>query len=261
MNKTPTVIDVEGVSVGYGDAPIVRDVSLRITAGEFAVILGENGSGKSTLVKGILGLASVTAGQVHLFGQVASAELRHRIGYVPQRSIVTGGTPVTVREVVASGRVARRRWFAPATKADRDGVNAALAAVRLSDRANDTVWDLSGGQQRRALIARALASEPELLVMDEPTAGVDAVTVELLAEAAQRWKQAGLTVLLVAHGIGPLRPLVDRALVMGGGRLRYDGPFTAAVAGDHDDHVADDHHEGHGPSFVVPDGPVWGTQS
>ena len=255
MTTTGSVLELDDVSVGYGGVTIVRNVSLHVAAGEVAVVLGENGSGKSTLVKGLMGLATLTTGTVRLFGQESSPELRHRVGYVPQRSIVSGGTPVTVHEVVASGRVARRRWFTPSSRTDRNAVDAALAAVRLTDRAHDPVGNLSGGQQRRALIARALAGEPELLVMDEPTAGVDTANVELLAESVTAWKKAGLTLLIVAHGTGPLRPLVDRAVVMRSGRLVYDGPFTAQVAHSYDYHVADDHHDASLSSFAVPEAP------
>ena len=255
---TAPVLDLADVSVGYLDAPVVQHVDLRVQAGELVVLLGENGSGKSTLVKGILGVAPMLAGDVRLFGRPASPAERHRIGYVPQRTTVAGGVPTTVREVVASGRVARRRWFTRTGVADRSAVSAALDAVRLTDRADDPLAALSGGQQRRALIARALAAEPELLVMDEPMAGVDAANVDLLAEAIGAWKGQGLTLLVVAHGTGPLRPLVDRAVVMHRGLVQYDGPLAGPIAAEHDDYVVDDHGDGSRRRLAVPEEPRWG---
>jgi zinc transport system ATP-binding protein len=254
--STP-VIRMRGVSVGYGDAPVVHEADLTVQPGELAVLLGENGSGKSTLVKALLGLVPQVEGVVELFGEPASAAERRRIGYVPQRTTVAGGVPTTVREVVASGRVAGRRWFTPTRADDRAAVAAALDAVRLADRADDPLATLSGGQQRRALIARALAGGPELLVMDEPTAGVDAANVELLAEAVADWKQQGLTLLVVAHGTGPLRPLVDRAVVMRRGRVAYEGPMLDDLPADHDDLDHDDLAGTPPRRLAVPEEPTW----
>lgn len=245
---TAAAIRLAGVSVGYGQDPVVQDVHLLVEQGELVVLLGENGSGKSTLVKGLLGLAPSVSGTVELFGEPASASGRRRVGYVPQRTTVAGGIPTTVREVVGSGRVAGRAWFAPTSEADRRAVGAALDAVRLGDRADDPLATLSGGQQRRALIARALAGQPELLVMDEPTAGVDSANIALLTEVLAAWKQRGLTLLVVAHGTGPLTPLVDRAVVMHRGQVVHDGPLTAALA----EHDEVDHGDGHGHGHARP---------
>ena len=252
--STP-VLRLEGVFIGYGGAPVCQDVDLTVSRGELVVVLGENGSGKSTLVKGLLGLAPVTAGSVELFGHQASAPDRRRVGYVPQRTTVAGGVPTSVREVVASGRVSRRRWFTPARASDQAAVTAALEAVRLSDRAADPLAQLSGGQQRRALIARAMAGEPELLVMDEPMAGVDASNVELFAQVVEQWKLRGLTLLVVAHGVGPLRPLVDRAVVMRRGKVVHNGPLAGDIVAEHDELVAEDHVEPEPSRLAAPDEP------
>lgn len=255
-----TVLRLRGVDVGYGKAPVVHDVGLELRAGELLVVLGENGSGKSTLVKGILGLAPVTAGSVELFGAPASPATRQRVGYVPQRTTVAGGIPTTVSEVVASGRVARRRWLSRLRDTDREAVRSALDAVRLGDRARDPLAELSGGQQRRALIARALAGEPDLLVMDEPTAGVDAVNVELLAETVAALKSKGTTVVVVAHGTGPLAPHVDRAVVLSSGRVSFSGPLP--TMGSPADAPTDDHEHGDEPTgearrLAAPEEPRW----
>ncbi|MFC0532592.1 metal ABC transporter ATP-binding protein [Phytohabitans kaempferiae] len=210
--------------VAYGDRPVLRDVSLRVASGEVVAILGANGSGKSTLIRAVLGLNPLRAGSIALFGTpLRRFRQWHRIGYVPQRIGAGSGVPATVREVVASGRLARRGLFRPPGATDRAVVMAALHAVGLADRAGDPVATLSGGQQQRTLIARALAGQPELLVLDEPTAGVDAASQDAFAEALHGFVTGGGTVLLVAHELGPLQPLVGRAVVVHDGRIAHDG--------------------------------------
>ncbi|WP_405099678.1 metal ABC transporter ATP-binding protein [Micromonospora sp. NBC_01412] len=240
------VITVTRGAVGYDGRPVLRDVSLTVTVGEVVAVLGANGSGKSTLIRAVLGLVPLHAGSISLFG----APLRRfrqwqRIGYVPQRLGAGGGVPATVREVVASGRLARRGVLRPPGRADRAAVDAALTAVGLADRAGDPVATLSGGQQQRTLIARALAGEPELLVLDEPTAGVDAASQEAFAGALRGFVDGGGTVLLVAHELGPLRPLISRAVVVHQGGIAHDGPVPEP-AGHHAD-PDHDHVHPHGP--------------
>jgi zinc transport system ATP-binding protein len=231
------VVQMRRVSIGYGERPAVRDVDFSLSAGEVVVLLGPNGAGKSTLVRGILGLARVMAGDLELFG-VPAAELRerHRIGYVPQRHTVTGGVPSTVREVVSSGRLPLKPLLSWLTAADRAAVDAAIDVVGLTERAEAPIATLSGGQQRRALIARALAAEPDVLVMDEPTAGVDAANQEILAATLRTLVDRGSTLLVVAHELGPLAPLIDRVVRVRDGRIEYDGPPTPADTAPYDGH-------------------------
>ena len=132
--------------------------------------------------------------------------------------------------MVAAGRLSRRRPFLPLGRADRAAVHAAIDAVGLTDKAHDGVATLSGGQQQRALIARALAGEPDLLVLDEPTAGVDLESQQAFADAISGLVARGATVVLVAHELGPMADLVDRAVVMREGRVAYDGPPLASFA-------------------------------
>ena len=131
--------------------------------------------------------------------------------------------PASVREVVASGRLTRRRLLRPLSKVDRHAIDDALELVGLADRARDGVSNLSGGQQQRVLIARALAGDPDLFFLDEPTAGVDLPNQQALTEALAALKARGVTIVLVAHELGPLKELVDRAVVMRDGRIAYDG--------------------------------------
>jgi zinc transport system ATP-binding protein len=234
---------------------VLDGVSLTVHAGEVVAVLGANGSGKTTLIRATLALAPLSSGEVRLFG----APLRRfrdwrRIGYVPQRVGAGSGVPATVGEVVAAGRLARRGFPRPASGADRRAVGAALAAVGLRERVRDPVAVLSGGQQQRVLIARALAGEPELLVLDEPTAGVDATSQEAFANALRRFGAGGGTVIMAAHELGPLRPLVTRAVVVHHGRIVHSGPVPEPAG----------HHAEPGHEHVHPHGPVeqaglWGA--
>lgn len=242
MRSTPAV-ELDGAVVGYGGTPVIDRLSLRIEVGEIVGLLGPNGSGKSTLVRGLLGLAPVTAGSVRLFG-VERERFRDwsRIGYVPQRATVTGGIPATVREVVATGTLGRVRPFPRLRARDRDRVDRAIAAVDLSAKAGSPIGTLSGGQQRRALIARALASDADLLVLDEPTAGVDAENQIALARIFEDLRARGTTILLITHELGPADRVVERTLVLEAGRLVYDG---AAADAPSEHHLAGGHHHDH----------------
>ena len=180
----------------------------------------------------------MVAGNAELFGTPLDRFRDwHRVGFVPQRATAASGVPATVREVVATGRLSSRRPLMPLRRSDKAAIADALEAVGLSDRAHDGVANLSGGQQQRALIARALAGEPDLLVLDEPTAGVDLVSQEAFARTLRTLVDRGVTILLVAHELGPLADLIGRAVVMRDGRIAYDGPPLASFA-----EVGHDHH-------------------
>ena len=224
---TTTALRAHDLSVSLAGRPVVRRVDLTVHPGEFVTLLGANGSGKSTLVRACAGLIPHTSGTVELFGDsLARFDAWHRIGYVPQRSGATSGVPATVAEVVATGRLSRRRWVGWPGAADRRAVRQRLEEVGLADRTRDAVAQLSGGQQQRVMIARALVTDPELLVMDEPLAGVDTTSQTVLAGVFAGLVAAGCSVLLVAHELGPLTPLVDRAVVLRDGRVAYDGPVA-----------------------------------
>ena len=244
-------------SIGYGGVPVVRDLDLDLYAGEVVAVLGANGSGKSTLVKGLLGLAQLHGGSIELFGVPASRfRDRSRLGYVPQRHTVGGPVPATVHEVVASGRLPHLGVTGRLRAADRDAVDRAIETVGLADRAGSSVAELSGGQQRRVLIARALASEPDVLVLDEPTAGVDMSHQRALTATLMTLAQRAVTMLVVSHEIGPMVPIITRAVVMAEGRARYDGPLLPQMVGASDgllDQGAHAHHlDDHGVT-----GPGW----
>jgi zinc transport system ATP-binding protein len=257
MNE-PVAQVIDG-AVELGGRPVLRGIDVTVRRGEVLAVLGANGSGKSTLVRTMLGLVPTVRGELLLFGTPLDRFRDwRRVGFVPQRVGASSGVPASVREVVASGRLSRRRPFLPARTSDRAAVEAAIAAVGLTDKARDGVSTLSGGQQQRVLIARALAGEPELLVLDEPTAGIDAPSQQSLAAALSSLVDRGATVVLVAHELGPLEALIDRAVVMRDGRVTYDGPPIAAYAdadavpAHHHDHDLDRRPRDHNPAVASP---------
>ncbi|MER7898042.1 metal ABC transporter ATP-binding protein [Streptomyces sp. NPDC096046] len=226
---TEPVVSLRGVRADLGSRPVLRGIDLTVRRGEVVALLGANGSGKSTAVRTVIGQVQTGAGEIRLFG-TDRGRFRdwHRVGYVPQRTTAAGGVPATVTEVVSSGRLSRAR-FGVLRKADHEAVRSALELVGMADRAKDPVDALSGGQHQRVLIARALASEPELLIMDEPMAGVDLASQEVLAHTLTEQVSRGTTVLLVLHELGPLEPLIDRAVVLRDGCVVHDGPPPKAV--------------------------------
>lgn len=223
-------LSVRGATVGYGRRPVVVDADLEVAPGEAVALLGANGSGKTTLVRGILGLADILSGHVDVLGEhvengaSAAASL---VGYVPQRHSVSGAVPSTAAEVVGTGLLASHGFWRPRRRDHRARVMAALAEVGLADRARSRVAELSGGQQRRVLIARALVSDPRLLVLDEPTAGVDRVSTEALVRTLAEVKAAGRALLIVTHDLAELGPVPDRAATM------QDGSVVSDVAVPH----------------------------
>lgn len=219
------VVGVEDLSVLLGGLPVLRGITMNVRAGEAVALLGGNGSGKSTLVRTLLGLLPIERGSVTLFGEPLARFRRwSRIGYVPQRSTAPS-SGATVAEVVSSGRLALRKPFLPRSARDKRAVHDALELVGMGGRAKSDVRQLSGGQQQRVLIARALAGEPDLLVLDEPTAGVDIEHQHVLADVISARVNAGLTVVVVLHEVGPLTPLIDRGVVLREGRVVAQGPL------------------------------------
>lgn len=218
------VLALTGAAFGHDGTPVVSGVDLTVRRGEVVAVLGPNGSGKTTLVTGLLGLSRHLGGQVEILGAPLShLSERTRPGYVPQRHTLTGGVRATVTEVVATGLLASRPWWRAAGRADRDAVQRALEAVGLADRARFDVATLSGGQQRRVLIARALVARPEVVVLDEPTAGVDRASQTVLAGVLQRLGRDGTTMLVVTHELAALHGVVDRIVEIDTGHLTFDG--------------------------------------
>jgi zinc transport system ATP-binding protein len=244
----PPVVELSNGAVAIAGRPILRHIDLTVRSGEFVALMGANGSGKSTLIRALTGLWPLATGSLSLFGTpFGSFHDWQRVGFVPQRGGAASGVPASVWEVVASGRLTRRRLLRPLGRSDRAAIADALDVVGLAHRAGESVSSLSGGQQQRVLIARALAGEPELFFLDEPTAGVDLPNQQVLADTLRTMSGRGATIVLVAHELGPMAPLIDRAVVMRDGRIAYDGPPLASdqVATAHLDLHLHDHHHHH----------------
>jgi zinc transport system ATP-binding protein len=242
--RSGAVFQVQAGTVALGGEDVLSNIDLSVAPGQFLALLGGNGSGKSTLLRALLGLQPLSAGVVRIFGTPAE-RFRDwsRIAYVPQHLLASSAVPVSVSEVVGAGLTGRRpSWRRP----DPARVRSSLEQVGLWSRRKDSFHHLSGGQQRRAMIAAALAKQAEVLMLDEPTAGVDAENVATLARIFAEQKAEGTTIILVTHELGAMQPLVDRCLVLGGhgdSSIRYDGPAPMPTTmrdphGHHDDESA-----------------------
>ena len=231
-----SAVDLQGVAFGYRPGQrVLENVDLRIEEGEFVAVAGPNGGGKTTLMRVLLGLERPAAGSALLFGEPAHRfSRRHLLGYLAQRSELGGDAPATVREVVSVGRLAVSGLFGPLRVRDREVVAESIARVGLEAVADVPVRTLSGGMQQRAFIAKALAGEPSLLVLDEPTTGVDAEAQESLAELLLRLHaDLGVTVLYVSHEFGAVEHFVQR-LVLVRREIVFDGSPSALPSVWHD---------------------------
>ncbi|MDQ3945882.1 MAG: metal ABC transporter ATP-binding protein [Actinomycetota bacterium] len=218
-------LQVDAVSFAYPRQAVLECVTLRVDRGEFVALVGPNGSGKSTLLRIALGLTRPQGGEVRLFG-VPPTDLaeRWRVGYVPQRPVMSDVLPATVEEVVASGRLARRGWRRRLQGEDWEAVEAALGAVDLWPLRRRILSELSGGQQQRVLIAKALATGPEFLVLDEPVAGVDIESQRGFRDSlVALGREHGAAVLLVSHELSAVADDLDRVLVLRRGKIAFDG--------------------------------------
>ena len=208
MAVVKEVLRLENINVSYGPHTVLQDINLSVSEHDFLGIIGPNGGGKSTLLKVILGLIRPDRGVVTLLGD-APDKSRSKIGYVPQYSTYDHGFPVSVMEVVMMGRFSRAGLLRYYNKADRQAVEEALRKVSMLDNADTQIGQLSGGQQQRVLIARALVSGPELLLLDEPTASVDAAMQTEFYELLEHLKKT-MTIIMVSHDIGAVSVFVDK---------------------------------------------------
>lgn len=218
-------VELQGVSFGYrAGQNVLESVDLRLDEGEFVAVAGPNGGGKTTLVRIILGLVRPSEGRALLYGEPAHRfSGRRRLGYLAQRSELGGDAPATVREVVSAGRLAAGRMIGRLQHTDRVVVAEAIERVGLATAADLPMRTLSGGMQQRAFIAKALAGEPSLLALDEPTTGVDAESQESLAALlAALHRELGVTVVYVSHEFGAVERHVQR-LVLVRRSIVFDG--------------------------------------
>ena len=242
-DRGDAIVRIERLCVEFDGEHVLEDVDLTIHPGEFVAILGPNGSGKTTLVRAMLGLQAAGHGRVALFG-VPLSRFREwqRVALVPQRLPGASSIPVSVWEAVLSGLISPKRRWRLLRRADRAAATKALHDVGLWSRRHSRLDTLSGGQQRRVLIARALASGADLLVMDEPTAGVDSEHVTRLTAVLAELKAAGTTIIVITHELTGITHLVTRAILLDSNAresVAYDGP--PPVPGIGTDHVH--HHD------------------
>ena len=221
----PLAIELRDVSFSYAQGgTVLQGVDLAVERGEFVAVAGPNGGGKTTLVRLALGLERPTRGEVRLFGEPAHRfGRREMLGYLAQRSQLEIDAPATVRELVTAGRLPRAGLVGRLRRRDAERIQEALARVGLTELADRQLQRLSGGQQQRAFIAKALAGDPELLVLDEPTTGVDVEAQEALASLLDRLhRQLDVTVVYVSHEFGAIERFVERLVLVRGG-IVFDG--------------------------------------
>jgi manganese/zinc/iron transport system ATP- binding protein len=217
-----TVLDVHDVTVAYDRQPVLWDVDWTLREPALVAIVGPNGAGKSTLLKAILGLVPLLSGEVRLFGQPVS-RVRPRVAYVPQRESVDWDYPATVFDVVLMGTYGRLGWFRRPGKAERDLARRCLEQLGLSGLEYRQIGELSGGQQQRLFLARALAQQAEIYLMDEPLAGVDAATERVFWTLLQELRQQNRTVIVVHHDLRSVPERFEQVVLLNT-RIIASGP-------------------------------------
>ncbi|MFI7541843.1 metal ABC transporter ATP-binding protein [Actinoplanes sp. NPDC049599] len=231
-------LQFSGARVGYHGTPVLTHLDLDLPAGRRLALVGPNGAGKSTLIKAVLGLAQVLGGTATVLGR-SPARARGLAGYVPQLDTLDAGFPVSALQVVLMGRYRRIGWWRPTRAADRRIAREALDRVGLADRAGRRFGQLSGGQRQRVLLARALAAEPRLLLLDEPFNGVDAVSQDAIITVLRELGAAGTAVVLSTHDLTVARDLADQVCLLNGrmwavgppGEILTAGPLRRAYGG------------------------------
>lgn len=222
MNEHAFPIEVHDLTVSYQKKPVLYGVDLEVKEGSLVGIIGPNGAGKSTLIKTIMNMIKPNGGYVKIFGETPKTGIK-RIGYIPQKESVDWDFPVTVLDVVLMGRYGHLGWFGRIRKEDRTKANECLEQVNMLAYADRPIGNLSGGQQQRVFLARALAQESAVYLMDEPFAGVDAVTEKTMISILQEMKNAGKTLMVVHHDLASAREYFDQLLLLNMRKVAY-GP-------------------------------------
>ncbi len=223
MNDTAPVISVENLTVSYGPKPALLDISLSVDKGLLVGVIGPNGAGKSTFIKAILGFVKRDFGSVKILG-IPAEKARGLVAYVPQRGAVDWDFPVCVKEVAMMGRYGAIPWYKNPSRKDWEIVNQALDMVRMSEFKDRQIGQLSGGQQQRVFMARALAQGSEILLLDEPFAGVDAATERAILDVLERAKQTGRTLIVVHHDLATASEYFDRLILIKQRMYAYGTP-------------------------------------
>jgi zinc transport system ATP-binding protein len=210
--KVP-IFDVKNLSFIVRGQTILENISFEIFNGEYIAIIGPNGGGKTTLIRMLLGLEKPTSGKIQIFGKkLENFKEWYKIGYVPQRAAhVDRNFPATVEDIVKMGRIAKRKLFSALSKEDKDAVHDAMLKMDIVNLKDKMVGTLSGGQRQRVMIARALASSPEILILDEPNTGVDVKSQQRFYKLlAKLNKEEGITILFITHDIGVIADDIGR---------------------------------------------------
>ena len=218
------MLRVKNLSIHYREKQVLHQISFELPAQQLIGIIGANGSGKTTLLKGIMGLLPIAAGEITLFDQPLEA-VRSRLAYVPQRSAVDWDFPASVLDVVLMGRLKPQTIFSRYTSEDRKIAQDCLAQVHLTELAKRQISKLSGGQQQRVFLARALARQAEINILDEPFAGVDMATEQTIVGILKSMRDAGKSVIVVHHDLNTVRDYFDYLLI-----LTPEGVLTGKVA-------------------------------
>jgi manganese/zinc/iron transport system ATP- binding protein len=229
--QAPSALTLRDVSVAYDHKPVLSNITLEIAAGEFVGVVGPNGAGKTTLLNAILRLVPLLRGEILIEGRPIS-EARRRVAYMPQREGVDWTFPVTVDDVVMMGRQARLGWFRRPARHDRQVTEWALGQAQMLDWRRTPIGNLSGGQQQRVFLARALAQEGDLLLLDEPLTGVDATTQETILNLLKAMRNQGRTVIMTTHDLGVARAFCSKLLFLNRVAIAYGRPdetFTPQV--------------------------------
>jgi len=210
---SPARLDIQAVYIGYGAVVALQDLSFQVPHGERVAVVGPNGAGKSTLFKALVGLLPISKGQVFIHGLPLGHHL-DCVAYVPQREEVDWSFPVSVRDVVMMGRAGRQGWLKPPSQNDMHIVESALSRMNLTNLARRPIGELSGGQQQRVFLARALAQEPHILLMDEPFNGVDAPTQEVVLSLLDDLRSQKVTVMVSTHDLSMAAQRFDKVLLL-----------------------------------------------
>ncbi|WP_026410991.1 metal ABC transporter ATP-binding protein [Actinomadura oligospora] len=225
-----SVLELDMVSVAYGAVPALEHIDGRVEEGEAVALIGPNGAGKSTLIRAILELVPLAAGTITVLG-ATPARARRDVAYVPQADTLDPQFPISVGEVVLMGRYRRIGWLRRPKAADRTAAREALERVGLADRARDRFGTLSGGQRQRVLLARAIAAEPRLLLLDEPFNGVDAVSEQALLDAIAALKSDGAAVVISTHDLAMAHLTCDEVCLLNRRQFGF-GPTDATLTPD-----------------------------
>ncbi len=223
LNQEPARLEVEHIDVGYNGKLILHDLSFQVPHGARVAVVGPNGAGKSTLFKALVGLLPLRAGQVFIHGLPLNTH-KDCVAYVPQREEVDWRFPVSVSDVVMMGRYGRLGWLGRPGSEDHAAVRRGLQQVGIADLAGRSIEDLSGGQQQRVFLARALAQEPHIMLMDEPFTGIDVPTQEATLDVLERTHEQGVTVMVATHDLSMASQRFDLVLLLNHGLVAYGPP-------------------------------------